>query len=46
MQGVLTGAYDIGEASSANAVNNLYTAIANNNIPGVTVDAHSSVEAA
>ena len=39
MQGVLSGAYDIGEASSANAVNNLYTAVANNNIPGFTVDA-------
>ncbi len=39
MQGLLTGAYDVGEASSANAVNNLFTAIANNNIVGVTPDA-------
>ncbi len=38
MQGLLTGAYDVGEASSANAVNNLFTAIANNNIVGVTPD--------
>lgn len=36
MQGVLSGALNIGMASSINAVNNLYNAIVNNNVVGVT----------
>jgi ABC-type phosphate transport system substrate-binding protein len=38
MQGVLSGALDIGAASSAGAVNNLENAITSNSINGVTVN--------
>ena len=38
MQGILSGALDVGAASSIVAVNNLYNAINNNNVVGVTPD--------
>jgi len=38
MQGVISGALDIGAASSASAVNNAYTDVVNNNIIGVTIN--------
>ncbi|HUI01112.1 MAG TPA: substrate-binding domain-containing protein [Nitrososphaerales archaeon] len=38
MQGVISGALDIGAASSASAVNNAYTDVTTNNIQGVTIN--------
>jgi|GEM_PF-2755934 flagellin-like protein len=38
MQGVITGAYDIGMASSAAAVNNAYNYVQSNNLVGVTIN--------
>jgi phosphate transport system substrate-binding protein len=38
MQGVISGALDIGAASSVNAVHNAFTDVANNNILGVSIN--------